>query len=191
MRKLIIVLCVLFSLPAGAQIPTMQWAVNVLEFSSEKSRDEYSARQVVGAPDAFPAGKQNKNAWEPKGNKEEYIKVGFSDPIVPKQLVIVESLHPGYISNVLVYDDLGTEYEIAVFPPGKIKAAGRNLVLNTSSLNFPVWAVKIVLKTESDFPVGIDAIGITGSDKSYKLKGQFSEFSLIKPDIKKIEPTID
>ncbi len=170
MKNILFLLCfALLSLPLRAQ--SVQWAFKVLEYSSQKSAKDYSAKQVLGIPNAVPAGASNTNAWEPKSKTgEEYIKVGFLVPIKPKQIVIAESLHPGYINKIFVYDADGKEMEVTTFIPKTGKVGSRLLHVNTSSLNFYVLAVKITLNCQYDIPVGIDAIGITESDKHFKIK---------------------
>ncbi len=173
MKSIASLLSIFISLAINAQ--NMQWAYRVLEVSSENNASRkskaYSAKQVLGKPNAFPAGIDNINAWQPKGNKnEEFIKVGFLTPIKAKQVVIAESFHPGFISKILAYDAQGNEIEIASYTPKGISATSRILNVNSVALNFYVLALKIVYKTEKDMPINVDAIGISESAKPYKFK---------------------
>ncbi len=173
MKKIIFVFLLALPSLVKAQNHHIQWAGTVLEFSSEnlaeKDSSAYSVKQTIGEPDAFPLGARNKNAWEPQGTlQEEYIKVGFQDPIKPEQILIVESYHPGYISNVYVYDADSKEFEVAKYVVEPNKSEYRLLQINTA-LNFPVYSVKVVLRCDKNNPVGIDAIGVSGSEKFYNL----------------------
>ena len=83
MKKLILVVFALIYLPLCAQ--NVQWAYKVLDYSSQKSNKQSSAKQVLGIPNAYPGGLSNINAWEPKGNgHDQFIKVGFLTPIKPR-----------------------------------------------------------------------------------------------------------
>ena len=168
MKTLLLILVTLFSVPLAAQ--NVQWSFKILDYSSQKTSREYAAAQALGIPNIIKAGVENIKAWEPKGHmKEEFIKVGFLNPIKPKQLIIVETFHPGYISKIFAYDADGKEYPVATFVPKGISAPSRILSVNTSALNFFVLAVKIVLTVDKNVPIGIDAIGITESDKPFKI----------------------
>ena len=56
----------------------VQWASKVIEFSSELSPLQYSAKQALNKPNVLPNGGENPNACTPKNpNRIEFIKVGF------------------------------------------------------------------------------------------------------------------
>lgn len=180
MKKFIFIVINLFFASAIAQ--NVQWGFKILEYSSEKTRLNFSASQALGLPNAMPLGTENINAWQPKGNsKEEFIKIGFITPSKIKQIVIVESQNPGYISKVMVYDAGGQEFELASYTPKKRTETSNVTLVNASSINFYVFAVKIVFETNSDFPIGIDAIGISESSVPYKLK--FNPNDIIKSNM--------
>jgi OmpA-OmpF porin, OOP family len=169
MKKISLLFIVLFAMAFPAWTQNLQWAFSVLEYSSEKGAKEYGAIQAIGKPNVFPAIGENPKAWQPKlEEKESYIKVGFLTPVKPRQIIISESLNPGNITGIYVYDAEGKEHTI-VNVKKKNTLAGRFLYINTSSVDYEVYAVKIVLQHENT-EVAIDAIGITESDKSFKLK---------------------
>jgi OmpA-OmpF porin, OOP family len=192
MKRIVTILFLFISLPLWSQNANVQWAFKILEVSSSKSKKEYSATQALGMPNASPAGKQNIKAWEPKGElEEEYLKVGFLEPIKPKQIIIVESFNPGYITKIYIYDADGKEYEVKSYVPEKIKTTSRVLQVNTSSFDFFVLSLKIVVRPEKNVPIGIDAIGITASDKPYKYKASSND--LIKSNLvaKRLDTTVN
>jgi OmpA-OmpF porin, OOP family len=169
MKKIKSLFIILFivAIPAFAQ--NVQWAYKVLDYSSPKSSKEFAAEQSLGKPNVMPANGGNIKAWQPKKNeKTSHIKVGFLNPLKAKQIIIAECYNPGHISKVYAYDASGKEYQIA-FTPKATSSAGRFLHINTSGLDFYVFAIKLVL-LHDNIPVGIDAIGITESDKPYKIK---------------------
>jgi outer membrane protein OmpA-like peptidoglycan-associated protein len=169
MKKLSLLLIVFLALAFPIYSQSVQWGYRILEYSSQKSSKEFAAVQALGKPNVLPASGENIKAWQPKPNeKENYIKIGFLTPIKPKQIVIAESSSPGHITKIYVYDAAGKEYEIAN-PKKATTSLSRFLHISTSQLSFYVLAVKIVLENNNT-AVAIDAIGITESDKPYKIK---------------------
>ena len=93
---------VLFCIISGfATAQDVQWASKVIEFSSELSPLQYSAKQALNKPNVLPNGGENPNAWTPKNpNRIEFIKVGFDRPQKIQQIAIGESYNPGSISSI-------------------------------------------------------------------------------------------
>jgi OOP family OmpA-OmpF porin len=176
-------------LPAFSQT-SMQWAFKVLEYSSQRSSKDYAAVQALGMPNVLPTGGDNVKAWEPKAEKESYIKVGFLNPIKPKQIIVAESFHPGHISKVYVYDADGKEYLIQDYKRTETRFTNRFLHVNTAAMNFYVLAVKIVL-THNDTTVAIDAIGITESDKPFKIKMKPNDLIKANMVVKRLGPNVN
>lgn len=168
MKLLFITLISLLSISIWAQ--EVQWGYKILDYSSQKTSREYAALQALGMPNIIKTGVENIKAWQPKGNlPEEFIKIGFLNPIKPKQLVIVETFNPGYISKVFAYDADGKEFPVASFIPKAIIGTSRILSVNMSGIDFYVLAVKLVFTPDKNFPIGIDAIGISESLVPYKI----------------------
>lgn len=172
MKKRITAFLLLMILSISAYAQDIQWAYRVLEYSSQQGETDLSARQVLGKPNVYPASGESRNAWQPKDkNSEQFIKVGFRTPIIPKQIVIVETNHPGSVHKVFVYDAEGKEYEITSFQNTTTTAANRVLSIKANDIKFYILAVKVVLKAGSNVE-GIDAIGISESGKAPKLSKQ-------------------
>ena len=145
MHKLITCLfsfTLLANLSMNAQ--TVQWASEVIDFSTELTPVQYSAQQVLGKPNVLPAGGENPSAWTPdRANKEEFIKVGFANPMKIQQIAIAESYNPSAITNVFTYDAAGNEYLVHTFSPNPvpIKSRVRNVFMDLTT--YDVAAVKI------------------------------------------------
>ena len=171
----------------------VQWAFKVLDFSSQKDSKAYAAKQVIGKPNVFPASGESVNAWQCKSEKEsdEFIKVGFFNPVKPKMVYIGESYNPGFISKIFIYDASGAEHEIASYNPQAITEKGRLLHINTSNIDFFVFALKIVLRPTKGTPVGIDAIGISESDNIYEIKLNHADVVKSHMIVKKLEKTVN
>lgn len=144
----------------------VQWASEVIEFSSELTDKQYSAGQALQKPNVLPRFMESPNAWTPRNpNTTEFIKVGFERPMKIQQIAVGESYNPGSISNVYVYDQSGKEYLIYSFDPAPTGLDGRLLNIFFELTPYEVYAVKVELDGEA-VPgySSIDAIGISGSN---------------------------
>ena len=158
---------VLFCIISGfASAQNVQWASEVIEFSSELSPMQYSANQALNKPNVLPNGGENPNAWTPKNpNRVEFIKVGFSNPMIIQQIAIGESYNPGSISIVYVYDKSGNETQVYTFNSRPIGEEGRLLNIFINPTSFEVVAVKVELDGRAVPGYNsIDAIGISDSE---------------------------
>src|SRR5688572_243141 len=95
----------------------VQWASELLSFSSQKASVRYSAKQVLGKPNKMPATGETPCAWAgkydgPMGGSEEKLKVGFKKPMQIQQVVIAENYAPGAVEKVILYDTVGKPHEI-------------------------------------------------------------------------------
>lgn len=160
-------LLVLFCIISGfASAQNVQWATEVIEFSSELSPLQYSSTQALGKPNVLPHGGENPNAWTPKNpNRVETIKVGFTNPMIIQQIAIGESYNPGSVSSVYVYDKSGNETEVYTFNSRQIGEEGRLLNIFINPTAFEVVAVKVELDGRAVPGYNsIDAIGISDSE---------------------------
>ncbi len=144
---------------------TVQWADEVVEFSSELTPLQYSAQQILGKPNVLPSAGESPNAWTPdRANRKEYIKVGFSNPIPIRQIAIAESYNPSALTKVTVYDERGNEFEVTDFQGRSIPIEGRmiNLFYETS---YKVAAVRLDFDGAlvPDY-YSVDAVAISDSD---------------------------
>jgi OOP family OmpA-OmpF porin len=164
-RPLLLLFLTIAVCSAKAQV--VQWASKVIEFSSELTPIQYSANQALGKPNVLPAGGQNPGAWAPdKPNRNEYLKLGFDNPVSIQQVAIAESHNPSALSRILLYDVSGKEYEVHTFNPGVIPLKGRMLNVFFEMTPYKVAAVRLEFDGAAvpDY-YGIDAVAI--SDSSY------------------------
>lgn len=166
MKRLLLVLG-LFVVCAGiTKAQTVQWASKVIEFSSELTPVQYSAKQALGKPDVMPAGGQSPNAWAPdKPKRKEFLKLGFDKPISIRQIAIAESHNPSAIFRVLAYDEAGKEYVINTLNPMAVPLKGRMLNLFVEQTPYKVAAIKLEFDGAAlpDY-FAIDAVAITDSN---------------------------
>lgn len=178
---LVSVLSVCFLLKAQAQ--TVQWASKVIEFSSELTPVQYSAKQALGKPDVLPAGGQSPNAWAPdKPKRKEFLKLGYERPMSIRQIAIAESHNPSAIFRVLAYDEAGKEYVINTLNPMSVPLKGRMLNIFVEQTPYKVAAIKIEFDGAAlpDY-FGIDAVAIT--DSNYPIIADIPKLQLLASGI--------
>src|SRR5437773_2301832 len=93
-------LCLFLTTVGYAQ--EIQWASEVLSFSSQLSDARYSAKQLLGKPNKCPANGDSPCAWSSKedalyGGGEGRIKVSFKKPMQIQQVGIAENYNPGAV----------------------------------------------------------------------------------------------
>jgi outer membrane protein OmpA-like peptidoglycan-associated protein len=183
MKRLLITTLLLtgFSLLSKAQV--VQWASSVIEFSSELTPIQYSAKQALGKPNVLPAGGQSPNAWAPdKPKRKEFLKLGFANPISIRQIAIAESHNPSAIFRVLAYDPAGKEYVINTLNPMAIPLKGRMLNIFIEQTPYKVAAVKIEFDGAAvpDY-FSIDAVAI--SDSNYPIIADIPQMQMLASGI--------
>lgn len=178
-RTLLFLSLLLFAFSGQLQAQEVQWATKLIEFSSELTPVQYSARQALGKPNVLPSGGQSPNAWTPdKPKRREFLKVGFDKPMQIQQIAVAESHNPSAIFRVLVYDERGREYIVNTLNPKAVPLKGRMLNLFMEKTPYKVAAVKIEFDGAAvpDY-FGIDAIAIT--DVQYPIIADIPKLQLL------------
>jgi serine/threonine protein kinase len=138
------------------------WASELIDFSSEWGSASYRAKDALGAPNAFPAGRTNSNAWCPKESDEgiEWLSVRFPQGVEASQILVIESSTPGELLRI---EDLSKdEAEVIwrrplVFPMPGEESATR---LNLQTTRF-MTAIRVVFDSKLVYGwTEIDAIGL-------------------------------
>ncbi len=150
---------------ANSQV--VQWASKVIGFSTELTPVQYSAEQALGKPNVLSKGQltggQNPNAWTPdKPKRQEFLKLGYANPMQIQQIAIAESHNPSALFKVYVYDEKGTEHLIRSFNPSPVPLKGRMLNVVFEKTPYKVAAVKLEFDGEAlaDY-FSIDAVAIS------------------------------
>jgi outer membrane protein OmpA-like peptidoglycan-associated protein len=183
MKRVLFALVFLMGIPLISQAQVVQWASSVIDFSTELTPVQYSARQALGKPDVLPAGGQSPNAWTPdKPKRKEHLKLGFANPISIKQIAIAESHNPSAIFKVFIYDVSGKEHLVNTLNPQAVPLKGRMLNLFMEPTPFKVNAVKIEFDGAAlpDY-FGIDAVAIT--DSNYPIIADIPKLQLLRSGI--------
>lgn len=154
------------------------WANKVIGFSSQYSKNEKSAGQILGKPNVMPTGGDAKTAWcikEKKGKEqkgEAFITVSFEKMIIMQQLVVAENFNPGAIKKIDIIAEDGTNKEIYANNPMETNKKQRLLyVFLKNPSPFYVSQIKIILDPNTiDGQNQIDAIGISDGLDSIKVE---------------------
>jgi hypothetical protein len=147
-------------LPPAPPVP--QWASSVRSFSSQYSTTNWSATQILGAPDVYPGSGDNAHAWASldADAPTEFIEVGFAQPQRMRELRIFETLNPGAIEDVEVITANGTHRRLGQHTVQA--AAGSAISTYTSTCTSePIVAARITLGSAKVAGWNeIDAVGL-------------------------------
>ena len=91
-----------------------QWASEVVDFSSQHQNSNFSAAQVLGAPNVTGC-KGHKLAWATKRDNagHEYVRVRFDKPVWFPEIGVHENLAVGAVRKIILWDDEGNaEYDV-------------------------------------------------------------------------------
>lgn len=183
MKRTFLPLVLAASISFSSLAQVVQWASKVVEFSSELTPIQYSAKQVLGKPNVLPAGGQSPNAWAPdRPSRKEFLKLGYDHPMSIRQIAIAESHNPSAIYRILVYDEAGKEYLINTLNPMAVPLKGRMLNIFMEPTPYKVAAVKIEFDGGAvpDY-YSIDAVAI--SDSSYPIIADIPTMQLLASGI--------
>ena len=175
-RRSILLFIGFVSLALVSPAQSVQWARRVVGVSSEKNRttesgaatgEQYKASQALGRPSKTPEMGQSPCAWaplNPDGAADEWIQVGFAQPMRARQIVVAENVNPGAVVRVLVIDEKGTEHSVYQASPQVRTNPLLHIFLNDSS--FVCHQVKVVINGATLKGINqIDAIGISKETK--------------------------
>jgi outer membrane protein OmpA-like peptidoglycan-associated protein len=153
------------------QAQDVQWATRVQGFSSQAGQSAYSAKQVLGEPNKFPALGDAPVAWSPHfedASDERYIKVGFQKPMTIQQVMVAESNQGGCVQRIILFDRNQKEYIVYEADKNEDQLDGRLLAVTFKETRFPVYSVKVVMKNRNTWDRDqIDAIGIANTTEPW------------------------
>lgn len=192
MRKLLffVVLTLIF---IDTRAQDTQWVSTILEASSELAPKEYSAEQIIGKPNVTPGTGESPNAWMPASDdREEYVKVGFENPIKIRQIAIAESFNPSAIYQIFLYDRSNNEFLINTFEPRALELKSRMLHVFFDLTEYEVSAVKVVLHCDAVPGYNaIDAIAISNSTLPVKQEVKILESAIVNVQPDRLSATVN
>lgn len=156
----ILLLLLLVSVLTKAQV---RYASGVVSFSSQYSGSGWSAGQVLGVPNTNACG-DISTAWASASSdgSREFLELSFDDPAPINRVFIHETLSPGAIDTVYVFNP-NTQAYVKVYEATAVAGAPcpRALVINFALTSFPVDRIRIAINSQVVPGYNeIDAVGI-------------------------------
>jgi OOP family OmpA-OmpF porin len=182
-QRFTLLFCVLTAFSFGNNV---QWASKVLAYSSQQGEHFYAAKQVLGVPNSMDGYTDSPFSWAAateNNPKEEFIHVAFDEAMFVEQFVIVESVNPGAIDQVFLYDAEGNEYLVFQTVRSRpIYTQSRFFARKIDRTMYKAVSLKLVLNTKAVPGINqIDAIAISDSQEKIKLKVNDIKYSSIVP----------
>jgi hypothetical protein len=86
------------------------WASSVRSASTQYSNTSWSAARALGAPDVYPAGGDQVNAWASRGadDRIEHLELAFDTPRRIMAVDVFETYNPGAVSRIELIATDGT-----------------------------------------------------------------------------------
>lgn len=158
------------------KVTNVRWASKVISYSSQFSKTEKAAYQILGKPNVYPTGGDAYTAWGVKqkdGNEADdnaFIRVGFDNPARIAQVAIAESFNPGAITKITVYGDKKEELIVYEKPAQNlgIKCRMMNIILSQPT---EFYVTQVEIRIDPNAVIGInelDAIGVSEDKDSIR-----------------------
>jgi len=149
----------------GAQEAEMleQWAVSIVDFTSNGPGIGYSPHQLIGEPSGL-CEYSEQHSWTPEAENggTEWAEVVFSELVYPFGIEIYESLNPGVVTTVLVRDE-GGEWTEVWSGTDTTRSCPGVLKIQFPSLPEPTRVVRVEMNTSLvPGPNFIDAVKLIG-----------------------------
>jgi len=177
----------------------VQWASTLIGFSTEYSRKASAASQVLGAPDVWPGFGASDVAWapsRPNSALDEFVRVGFMEPISIRQVAVAETLNPGCIYKIIAYDEQGAKHELyedrnmgqrSFFPGSRLFT-----VVLDEPTPYRVAEIKVVLRTSRvEGMCQIDAIALSDSPDEIRPAIRMVEADLFPEPPENLGPNVN
>ena len=165
MKNFYSLLTVLF-ITSVAYSQSVQWASEIIDFSSQSDDPTLSAEQVLGQPDAlFSDAEDRARAWQP--NKKlalEDLVLGYSEPMQIQQVAIAESLQPTALSQLYAIDEEGNEHFLLDFDPRELPLQARLFRVYFDLTPYKVKALRLIFNNQAfEGAYAVDAVAISDS----------------------------
>ena len=154
--------------PAPVAAPSIQWASTVRGVSTQYTATSWAATKVLGAPDVFPGHGDNANAWASLGadDRDEWIEVGYAQPMRVSAVEIYETFNPGAIRAIELITADGEHLAAYQGAPGATGQTANKLRADVGCTASPIVAVRVQLaSTTVPGWNELDAIGLVACDE--------------------------
>jgi hypothetical protein len=146
--------------------PILQYASSVIGFSSQYSTTNWSAQQVLGAPNTPNYG-DIQSAWAPgpRNGSLEWISVGFGTAVYATGATIRESSGNGFVYRVDLIDTLGALHTVWSGVDNSAPNVLADFSLSWAQTPYLVSGLKVYTNTDHNPSTWeeIDAIQLAGS----------------------------
>lgn len=132
----------------------------------------YGATQVLGKPNMLVGGVETPCAWTPNGANfgEDWISVGFAEPMKIKQVAVCETINPGAITHIFALNEAGEAILLHTNKEALVKEAGRVWHVTFPETAFEVHGIKLVIDhARKKGMKQIDAVAISDSEEPVKV----------------------
>ena len=162
MHRKLLFLLITISKVAFSQYQNVQWASEVLSFSSEKSNKQFSAKEALGIPNVLPNHDFNGCAWGAKSEEKiSFIELGFIKPERMNQLIIVMSFGANALHEMILKDDKGGSHPIDLQKAMPLPQ-GSKCINVYEHTEYNVASIRLTFFNHHlDKPCNLDAVGIT------------------------------
>lgn len=148
------------------EIQRWLYADRVVDFSSQFTSTAWAATQALGAPDTFSYG-DIQTAWAPRfeNGTEEFLTVGFAEPLLASGVVIRETFGNGHVRKVEVRDASSGQYVNVAEPvDNSLPNVPFDFLVTWPLTDFPVDAVRITIDTNHNLNAyeEIDSVQLRG-----------------------------
>src|SRR5262249_39137837 len=127
-------------------ISSGQYASTVIDFSSQYSDTDWSAAQVLGAPDTSSYG-DFASAWAAveQNGTQEFLTVGFDTPAHATGVVIRETWGNGFVSGVDLIDTDDNVHTVFTGPDPSLPGSPVDFLVSFPRTPYQVKAVTIYI----------------------------------------------
>jgi PKD repeat protein len=135
----------------AAGIINQQYASTVINFSSQYTPTDWSANQILGAPDVYPFYGSIPQAWSPNGDPREFIELGFASASPINFIDIYETYMPGAIDTVYIKNPATGLFEVVYSTTAALfsNSTARILHISFPMTTFNVSEIRIAINCTS------------------------------------------
>ncbi len=153
----------------GVGIFNQQYASTVINFSSQYTPTDWSANQILGAPNVYPSYGSIPQAWSPNGDPREFITLEFANPSPINFIDIYETYMPGAIDTVYIKNPATGLFEVVYSTSAALfsNSTARVLHISFPLTTFNVSEIRIAINCaaiQSWNEIDAVAIGSTGAN---------------------------
>jgi len=162
----------------------IRWVNAVSGFSSQWSTSTWSANQVIGEPNTYPAYGDITTSWASAGGgdiQREWLNLVYLNPEPISSIAIYETYNPGSVDTIYVKNPGTGQWEIVWSGTAfNAPAVSRSFVVEFPLTEFPVSEIRIAINSPQVTSWNeIDAVAIADfSLASYSLPVELSSFTV-------------